>query len=257
MSERSTTVDQKEVSKFASFAKDFFWKSREGTALRSMNELRIPLIRDSVRPVTRTGDKFRRTVHPLAGVRILDIGSGGGLVAEPLARLGAQVTGIDPVKENVDTASNHLEEMSRDLSDNLKYLQSSVEDFASDPHNKNAFHAVVSSEVLEHVDDVKLFLHSVHALLQPGGRLIITTINQTLAAQLLAITLAENVLNLLPKGTHSYKKLVPRQGLQHLVEETGFSIQSVNGMVYNPFTDVWSWSRMTSINYAVVAVKRE
>lgn len=251
---RASTLDPKEVAKFTSFAKDFFWSSPDGRPLRSMNEIRIPLIRDSVRPLAK--DLLKRTIHPLAGIRLVDIGSGGGLVSEPLARLGANVTGIDPVQMNVDTAIRHMKEESSDLSSRLKYEQVSVEAFASDDQNRCAFHAVVASEVLEHVEDVTLFLKSVYEMLKPGGKFILTTLNQTLATQVLAITVAENVLNIVPKGTHEYRKLVPMQGLILLLQETGFRMEQVTGMIYNPFTNTWSWSRLTSINYAVVAVKQ-
>jgi polyprenyldihydroxybenzoate methyltransferase/3-demethylubiquinol 3-O-methyltransferase len=248
-------MDWKEMIKFTKMGSDFFWKSNEGSALRSMNELRIPLIRDCVKQHV-DADRFKRTIHPLAGVRILDIGSGGGLVAEPLARLGADVTGIDPVEENISTARQHLEDESTNLSSNLTYTHNSVEEYAAVDQNRNSFDAVVASEVLEHVDDVTLFLKSVHSLLKVDGKVIITTINQTPAAQLLAITVAENVLNLVPKGTHEYQKLVPLQGLILLLQETGFRIESVNGMAYNPFSNNWSWCKFRGINYAVVAVKQ-
>ena len=214
-----------------------------------MNTLRIPLIRDSL--ITEI-----KSSKPLLGKHILDIGSGGGIVSEPLARLGASVTGIDPVSSNVDIAQKHLKECSSNLTSNLKYICSTIEDFSSESQNKISFDGVVASEVLEHVDDVSLFITSVKEVLKPQGKFIVTTINQTLMAQVFAICLAESpIFDLAPKGTHSYDKLVPLDGLKFLLEEHGFRVNTTQGMSFNPFTGRWFWTSSTLINYAVVAEK--
>lgn len=255
------TVDIDEVKRFAqNFDYDFWWKAKEGEPLRSMNELRVPLIRDSLvkqlPPPTAsptTEDFFSN--KPMKGLRVLEVGSGGGLLCEPMARLGASTTGIDPVPENVDISTRHLRESSPELLDRLNYVCSSIEDFAKEDKNVSSFDGLVASEVLEHVEDVDLFLESGHRLIKPGGRLIITTINQTFASQILAISIAENILKIVPKGTHSYKKLIPLNGLVLLLRQLGFTVESIHGMTYNPFTGKWSWSSSTAINFALVAVK--
>jgi len=249
-SQQQSTLSQEEVKKFSSkaFDYDFWWKSREGAPLRALNSLRIPLVRDEL----ATSETWN-TATPLSGQTILDIGCGGGLVTEPLARLGAKVTGIDPVDENLTTAKKHLEDCSPELTNQLTYICSTIEDYTKD--HSGSFDGVIASEVLEHIDDVTLFLKSVNKALKKGGRFFITTINQTLASRVLAIFVAENILNLTPPGTHHYDKLVSLDGLIYLLHETGFQVDSIQGMCYNPFTGNWSWISSTQMNYAVVAVK--
>jgi len=249
-SQQQSTLSQEEVKKFSSkaFDYDFWWKSREGAPLRALNSLRIPLVRDEL----ATSETWN-TATPLSGQTILDIGCGGGLVTEPLARLGAKVTGIDPVDENLTTAKKHLEDCSPELTNQLTYICSTIEDYTKD--HSGSFDGVIASEVLEHIDDVTLFLKSVNKALKKGGRFFITTINQTLASRVLAIFVAENILNLTPPGTHHYEKLVSLDGLIYLLHETGFQVDSIQGMCYNPFTGNWSWISSTQMNYAVVAVK--
>lgn len=125
----------------------------------------------------------------------------------------------------------------------------------SEASNRGQFNAVIASEVLEHIDNVKLFIESAREFPVPNGRLIITTINQTLAAQVLGITVSEKVLRLLPEGTHKYEKLVPINGLILLLQELGFTVESSQGMCYNPISGNWSWIPSTAINYAIVAIK--
>ena len=246
-SERRSTIDNEELNRFSKFG-DIWWTSKAGAALRSMNELRVPLIRDNViksMPSSST---------PLMGVKILDVGSGGGILSEPLARLGATVTGIDPVIENIQIAEQHRDRVPH-LSTNLTYKNTKIEDLLLDESNKEKYDVIVVSEVLEHVDDVELFLNSAHSLLKPEGKLIITTINQTVSAALLAIVGGEYLSNLVPRGTHSYDKFVLLNGLQTMLKEVGFSVDTVHGMCYNPISDKWSWTSNTSVNYAVVATK--
>jgi polyprenyldihydroxybenzoate methyltransferase/3-demethylubiquinol 3-O-methyltransferase len=249
LARHGSTIDKREVDHFDThFDYYLWWKSSQGKALRAMNGLRIPLIRDSLAKTN--------TNKPLRGKTILDVGSGGGIVSEPLARLGANVTGIDPVPSNVDIANQHMNDCSPNLKSNLKYISSTIEGFASQELNTSAFDAVVASEVLEHVTDVSLFISSVSRLVKPGGKFIVTTINQTAAAHLFAIILAESLLlNLVPKGTHSYDKLVPLEGLRFLLNENGFTVKETRGMFYNPFTKKWAWSSCTLVNYAIVAEK--
>lgn len=256
------TVDIDEVKRFAqNFDYDFWWRSKEGEPLRSMNELRVPLIRNALikrvqKPPSATITEDSLSNRPMKGLKVLEVGSGGGLLCEPMARLGASTIGIDPVPENIDISLRHMRESSPELSDRLDYVCTSIENYAKEEKNIASFDGLVASEVLEHVEDVDLFLESGHKLIKPGGRLIITTINQTFASQILAISIAENILKIVPKGTHSYKKLIPLNGLVLLLREIGFTVESIHGMTYNPFTGKWSWSSSTAINFALVAVKQ-
>ena len=246
-----STLNQKEVEHFESLDYNFWWKSNQGKPLRSMNSLRIPLIRDAVSPGLSSGD-----IKPLSSKKILDIGCGGGIVSEPLARLGADVTGIDPGEGNISIANQHLDNCSPNLKSNLKYLCYSIDGFSSQPQNKDTFDAVVASEVLEHVDNLKLFISCAKQVLKPGGKFIVTTINQTLASQIFAIYLAESkFFNLVPKGSHSYKQLVSVNGLHLLLLDQGMKVESTQGMFFNPLTGNWSWTSSTLVNYAVVSSK--
>jgi polyprenyldihydroxybenzoate methyltransferase/3-demethylubiquinol 3-O-methyltransferase len=250
-SKKRSTIDSREVSNFATnFDYDTWWKSREGAPLRAFNQIRVPLVRDNLVNGSIT------TAKPLIGLRILEIGSGGGVLCEPLARLGADMIGLDPVRQNIETSERHLEETANELKTNLKYICSTIEEYSDLTINHNKFDAVVASEVLEHVDDVSLFLESSHKVLKSGGKLFITTINQTTSAYLLGILAAENLLNLVPKGTHSYDKLVPLNGLILLLRELQFDVDIVQGACFNPLTGNWSWTSSTAINYAIVASKK-
>ena len=249
----TTTLDAREAAHFGSLDQDW-WRTPAGAPLRSLNRLRIPLVRDTVTPVD--GVRWRSS-RPLAGTRILDVGSGGGLVSEALAHLGSKVTGIEPVAESVALARSRL--ASRRHLD-ISYLCSTVEEFAANRSAPEAeaevpFDGVVASEVLEHVTEVPLFLSSCHALLRPGGRLILTTVNQTPVAGLLVIGVAERLLHLLPHGTHEYRKFVHLGGLRQLLQRIGFRVLGIHGMRYYPLINHWSWTADTSISYAITAVK--
>lgn len=248
---QKSTIDPKEVAKFAAnFAQsDFWWKSRDGAPLRALNELRVPLIRDNL------VDGASKTAKPLANLKLIEVGSGGGLLCEPLARLGANVVGLDPVQEHIRISNSHLDDAAPNLKPNLVYNCTTVEEFSSVESNRNSFDGLIASEVLEHVDDVELFLECAHRLLKPSGRLFLTTINQTAASYLLGILVAENVFNLVPKGTHSYDRFVPLNGLVIMLEKIGFNVDLIQGMMFNPVSGRWSWSRNTLINYSIVATK--
>ncbi|RWS18644.1 ubiquinone biosynthesis O-methyltransferase-like protein, partial [Leptotrombidium deliense] len=200
-----------EVWKFSRY-KDW-WNNPGLKALRAMNELRVPLI------VNHLTGKEQKTVHPLKGYRLLDVGSGGGLLCEPLARLGGEVTGIEPNSDSVNYCNNRLDGPSTDLKSNLKYVVSTIEEFAS-KENKAQFDAVIASEVVEHIEDVESVIKSAHELLKPNGLFFITTINQTITAYLVAIFAAENLLGIIPKGTHHYDLLVPSLSLKVMLEKS-------------------------------------
>lgn len=256
MRNSSTTLNPKQEKIFSSetFSYDFWWKSKEGLPLRSMNEIRVPLIKNSLAP--NDDKKSPSGTKPLYGLKIIDIGSGGGILTEPLARMGAVMTGIDPIQQNIDISQRHLNESSPDIMSSVSYVRSKIEEFSSDTTNHSKYDAIIASEVLEHVDDVELFLKSSVDVLKPKGKMIITTINQTLASQMFAVFAAENILRIVPKGTHEYQNLIPLNGLILLLQSLDFSIESIHGLTYNIFTGKWSFSNSTLMNYAVVAVKQ-
>ncbi|GLD48726.1 ubiquinone biosynthesis O-methyltransferase, mitochondrial [Lates japonicus] len=200
--------------------------------------------------------RARHPGKPLAGLRILDVGCGGGLLTEPLGRLGANVLGIDPVEDSIYTAQLHAS-YDPDLSDRVSYQACTLEELSSEEEVQGAgqFDAVVASEVVEHLADLETFAFCCNQVLKPGGSLFITTINKTNLSYALGIVVAEQLLRIVPSGTHDWEKFISPVELERLLESNGFSVQSVQGMLYNPVSGAWSWTNSTAINYALHAVK--
>lgn len=255
--EHSTSVDENEMKKFRQLA-DYWWvENGEFEALHRMNALRVPLIKDTMlnyrhglpkkeleqinsfldeknqqRPYTE--QQLER--EPLLGLHILDIGCGGGILSEPLARLGAQVTAIDSLKENIICAQMRTQlEMERSKGraaaylDRLRYINCTIEDLASVEENNNYFDGVVMSEVVEHVANLNDFMANSIKLLKDKGFLFATTINRTPQSYALAIVAAEYLLGLVPRGTHEWNKFVQPNELTSILEKSnqlGFRLTS-------------------------------
>ncbi|OXB83162.1 UNVERIFIED_CONTAM: hypothetical protein H355_014418 [Colinus virginianus] len=199
------------------------------------------------------GSTYQRG-SPLSGIRILDVGCGGGLLSEPLGRLGASVTGIDPLEENIRTADQH-KSFDPVLAKRIQYKSGSLEEIVEE--SVETFDVIVASEVVEHVADLEMFIKCCSQVLKPGGSLFVTTINKTQLSYILGIVVAEKILGIVPEGTHEWEKFVPPEELQQLLEANGFSVKAVNGMLYNPLSGSWSWMESTGINYALHAVRSE
>ncbi|XP_075410861.1 ubiquinone biosynthesis O-methyltransferase, mitochondrial [Tenrec ecaudatus] len=243
-----TTVDSSEMKTFRALAHKWWDEQGPYAPLHSMNDLRVPFIRDSLlKTVTE-----HQPGNPLCGMKILDIGCGGGLLTEPLGRLGASVTGIDPVEENIQTAQHH-KSFDPILTKRIQYKACSLEEIMEE--NIETFDAIVASEVVEHVVDLETFIQCCCRVLKPGGSLFITTINKTQLSYALGIVFAEQIAGLVPKGTHTWEKFISPEKLESILESNGLSVHSVAGMVYNPFSGYWHWSQITSLNYAAHAVK--
>ncbi|XP_048669070.1 ubiquinone biosynthesis O-methyltransferase, mitochondrial isoform X2 [Marmota marmota marmota] len=189
---------------------------------------------------------------PLSGMKILDVGCGGGLLAEPLGRLGASVVGIDPVDENIKTAQHH-KSFDPVLDKRIEYRVCSLEEIVEE--KAETFDAVIASEVIEHVNDLETFIQCCCQVLKPGGSLFITTINKTQLSYALGIVFSEQVAGIVPKGTHIWEKFVSPEMLESILESNGLSVQTVAGMLYNPFSGYWHWNKNTSLNYAAHAVR--
>ncbi|PVD28163.1 hypothetical protein C0Q70_10748 [Pomacea canaliculata] len=255
-----TTISEEEVNKFSKLAELWWDESGEFEALHTMNELRVPLIRDALVSVRQdASDSKIKATHPLEGNKILDVGSGGGILTEvnivafkPLARLGAFVIGVDASEENIKTAQAHIMHDQK-LAQNIKYIQAAVEDLV--PTEEESFDAVIASEVVEHVADASTFIRSCCQLVKPGGSIFITTLNKTLLSLALGVYGAETLLRLVPPGTHDWNKFISPTDLQFLLSKNKFSTRLLHGMMYNPLTKRWSWVNDTSINYAIHAVK--
>ncbi|XP_071750138.1 ubiquinone biosynthesis O-methyltransferase, mitochondrial [Lepeophtheirus salmonis] len=230
----SSTVNPKEVEKFRSMD----WWGPKCAPLKSMNRLRVPWI------VENSGG-FRPGV-----TRILDVGCGGGILSEPLARLQGLVTGLDVVQENIHSASSRLNPQ---MKKNLTYVHSSIEDFALKTDPK--FDIVVASEVIEHVENPSIFISHCASLLKESGSLYISTINRTPQSWLGAIVAAEYMCGLLPRGTHDWNKFLKPKEVEDALTKAGLRVQSVQGMMYIPYWNKWRWISDTSINYGIHAIK--
>ena len=187
-------------------------------------------------------------MKPYAGLSLLDIGCGGGLICEPLARLGGQVTGLDPAIENIEAARRHA--AGQGLA--IDYVNATVEELQKQGRQ---FDAVVCLEVVEHVPDVGAFLKSCAALVRPGGLMLLSTLNRTMKAYLLAIIGAEYVLRWLPVGTHQWDRFVTPDELSGHLSAAGLGQFACAGLVYNPLADTWSIGGDTDVNYMARAEK--
>ncbi|NWJ03623.1 COQ3 protein, partial [Crypturellus undulatus] len=243
-----STVDPKEMKKFQLLSHKWWDEEGEYSALHSMNDIRVPFIRDTLLSIRN----HHQLGNPLSGLKILDVGCGGGLLSEPLGRLGASVTGIDPVEDNIRTADWH-KSFDPILAKRVQYKSSSLEEIVEE--SVETFDVIVASEVVEHVADLEMFIKCCYQVLKPEGSLFITTINKTQLSYVLGIVVAEKIIGIVPEGTHEWEKFVPPEELQHLLESSGLSVKAVNGMLYNPLTGAWSWRESRSLNYAMHAVK--
>ncbi|KAM4568041.1 ubiquinone biosynthesis O-methyltransferase, mitochondrial isoform 2-T2 [Fundulus diaphanus] len=247
-----TTVDPGEVKRFQLLANKWWDEEGDFAALHAMNDLRVPFVRDNL----LNAQTERHPGKPLAGLRILDVGCGGGLLTEPLGRLGATALGIDPVEDSVRIARQHSSH-DPDLRDRVSYRACTLEELSGEEEQtETRFDAVVASEVVEHLADLETFAICCGRVLKPGGSLFITTINKTNLSYALAIVAAEYLLHIVPRGTHDWEKFVSPVELERLLESNGFLVQSVQGMLYNPISGAWSWTNSTAINYALHAVKQ-
>ncbi|KAI5626422.1 ubiquinone biosynthesis O-methyltransferase, mitochondrial [Silurus asotus] len=208
-----STLDPAEVRKFQVLANKWWDIQGEFAPLHSMNELRVPFIRDNLMTVHGGGEMGR----PLTGLRILDVGCGGGLLTEPLGRMGAEVLGVDPVEVSVRTAELHSS-LDPALRERVRYRACTLEDLTEEKENEEAFDAIVASEVVEHLADLDTFVHCCYRILKPGGSVFITTISRTQLSYMLGIVMAEQVLRIVPKGTHEWDKFITPVELETLLE---------------------------------------
>nr|XP_025858704.1 ubiquinone biosynthesis O-methyltransferase, mitochondrial [Vulpes vulpes] len=243
-----TTVDSNEIKTFLALAHRWWDEQGVYAPLHSMNDLRVPFIRDNLLKTVA----HHQPGKPLSGMKILDVGCGGGLLTEPLGRLGASVIGIDPVDENIKTAQHH-KSFDPVLDKRIEYRACSLEEIVQE--TAETFDAVVASEVVEHVIDLETFIQCCCEVLKPGGSLFITTINKTQLSYALGIVFAEQIAGIVPKGTHTWEKFISPEKLESILESNGLSVQTVTGMLYNPLSGYWHWSENTSLNYAAHAVK--
>jgi len=242
----ATTIDPDEVSKFSAIADEWWDPFGKFKPLHKFNPIRLGYIRDGV--CAHFG-RDRRAKAPLEGLRLLDIGCGGGLVAEPMRRLGASVTAIDASERNVKTAMAHAAPAKLDID----YRATTVEDLVAS--GIEPFDIVLNLEVVEHVADVDLFLDTSARLLKPGGIMVMATINRTLKALALAKIGAEYVLRWLPAGTHDPRKFVKPDEAKSALARSGLTVIAESGIGYNPLMDIWRITDDMDVNYMLTAVK--
>jgi 2-polyprenyl-6-hydroxyphenyl methylase/3-demethylubiquinone-9 3-methyltransferase len=241
----TATLDPAELDRFARLASEWWDGNGKFRTLHLIGPARMAFLRDALVGHFEREEGARR---PLEGLSILDIGCGGGLVCEPLARLGARVTGIDPAAANIEAARQHAE--GQDLG--IDYRVARVEDLVAEAR---LFDAVACLEVVEHVPDPGAFLKLCAGLVRPGGLMLLSTINRTLKAYVLAIVGAEYVLRWLPVGTHQWERFVTPAELQRYLQGAGCGTATFKGMVYSPLADAWSLSDDTDVNYFAAAAK--
>src|SRR3569832_40072 len=238
-----TTINPAEIAKFSAMAAAWWDPDGDFKPLHKFNPVRLAYIRDWALRHFQRSETDRR---PLAGLKVLDIGCGGGLLTEPLTRLGATVTGIDAGEKNISVAKLHAERAGLDIT----YRATTSEALAAEGAG---FDIVLNMEVVEHVDNVPLYMKSCADLVTPGGLLFSATINRTLRALALAKFGAESVLRWLPRGTHDWNKFLTPDELRALITRNGLRIIDEAGVVFHPLADEWRKSPDMGVNYMLLA----
>lgn len=248
------TVDPHEIENLEAMSENWWDPFGPSKALHSMNMLRVSLVRDGL---ISTGIVDKANINlpsVLQNVNILEVGCGGGILSEALARLHSCVVGIDPSKKLINTAREHAAKDSS-IANRIRYEAQVIEEHSQS--NSEKYDAVIASEVIEHIKDKMLFFEHCLRVLKPGGSIFITTINKTPLSWFAAIIAAENVLGLVPKNTHDYEKFVSPLDVQRILKTYNCNTILVHGMLYEFWCNRWKWISRTDVNYALQAVKNE
>ncbi|KRA95465.1 3-demethylubiquinone-9 3-methyltransferase [Devosia sp. Root685] len=241
-----TTINDAEIAKFTAMAEEWWDPKGKFKPLHKFNPVRLAYIRDNlVSHFSRDTSGMR----PLEGLKIIDIGCGGGLLCEPLTRLGASVTGVDAAERNIAIAKIHAEKSGLDIDYRVTTSEALVE--AGEKYD-----VVLNMEVVEHVDNVPLYMKSCADLVGPGGLMFTATLNRTARAYALAVLGAEYVLRWLPRGTHDWKKFLTPDEIRSLIARNGLTVTEGKGVTFNPIADEWRLSSDMGVNYMVLAERR-
>ncbi len=232
-----TSVNKKEIDKFSKMANEWWDPEGKFKPLHKFNPTRIKYIKEHI----INNFKLKNKLRPLSGINILDIGCGGGLLSEPMSRMGANVTGIDASDKNIKIAKLHSNKNKL----KINYLCSSPEKLKI----TKKFDVILNMEIVEHVEDIDFFLKSCSKLLKKNGLMFVATINKTLKSYIFAIVGAEYVLRWLPIGTHEWEKFVKPEDLKKILIKYDLSLGKLDGMNFNIVKDEWSISRDLSVNY--------
>ena len=240
---KNNTINKKEIEKFSKIAEEWWNPNGKFKPLHKFNPVRISYIKENI---IKTFNLSQKKL-PLKNIKILDIGCGGGLLSEPISRLGAKVTAIDASLKNIEVAKIHAKK------NNLKinYICSSPEKLKI----KSQFDVILNMEIVEHVDDVSFFLKSCSRLLKKDGIMFVATLNKTLKSYIFAIVGAEYILRWLPIGTHEWEKFLKPEELISIQKENNLIIDKIDGMKFNILTDKWNVSRDKSVNYIAKFIK--
>ena len=240
-----TSINKKEIEKFSKIASEWWDPNGKFKPLHKFNPIRIKYIRDNI--INNFKIKIKNKSKPLLGVNILDIGCGGGLLTEPMSRMGANVTGIDASNKNIEIAKLH----SKKNKLKINYICTSPEKL-----NKNKkFDVILNMEIVEHVEDINFFLESSSKLLNKNGLMFVATINKTFKSYIFAIVGAEYILRWLPIGTHEWDKFVKPKELEDILVKNNLILNKLDGMNFNIITDEWNISKDTSVNYIAKFIK--
>jgi 2-polyprenyl-6-hydroxyphenyl methylase / 3-demethylubiquinone-9 3-methyltransferase len=238
-----SSVNKKEIEKFSKMATEWWDPKGKFKPLHKFNPIRIKYIKENIIDNFKLDNKTK----PLKGINILDIGCGGGLLSEPMQRLGANVTGIDASIKNIKIAKLHAKKNKLDIN----YFCSSPENLKT----KKKFDVILNMEIVEHVQDVQFFLKSCSKLLKKNGLMFVATINKTLKSYMFAIIGAEYVMRWLPIGTHEWEKFIKPEELRNILKKNNLTQDSLDGMHFNIMKDEWNISKDISVNYIAKFIK--
>ena len=237
------TINKKEIEKFSKIAEEWWNPNGKFKPLHKFNPIRIEYIKNNI----IKDFNLKLSDKPLKNIDILDIGCGGGLLSEPMCRLGANIVGIDASKKNIDVAKFHAKKNKL----KINYITASPETLK----NKKKFDVILNMEIIEHVEDVDFFFKSCSKLLKKNGVMFVATLNKTLKSYVFAIVGAEYILRWLPIGTHEWEKFIKPNDLIDILKKNRFKLDQIDGMKFNLLMDKWNISKDKSVNYIAKFIK--
>ena len=240
---KNNTINKEEIEKFSKIAEEWWDPEGKFKPLHKFNPIRISYIKENIIETFKINEK----VKPLENIKILDVGCGGGLLSEPMSRLGAEVTAIDASDKNIKVAKLHAKTSNL----NINYICTSPEKLKF----KDKFDVILNMEIVEHVEDVSFFLKSCSNLLKKNGIMFVATLNKTLKSYVFAIVGAEYILRWLPIGTHEWEKFIKPDDLKNILKKNNLELNRLDGMKFNILTDKWRISSDKSINYIAKFIK--